>query len=166
EEQEDNDDDEDESLYQGLLNFLDSRRNGRLRVISDLPGHVLGKALRELGDAGAHVFERLDRVCTRRLEDGHNGRRSAVQPGVAIEIGSTELETRHIAKAEHRSIRIRANDDFLEFGDGGETSLRLDVELQLLNGGNRARADAADRGLGVLRLNRADDVADRQTQSR
>src|SRR6202043_635522 len=120
---------------------------------------VLGKALRELGDAGAHVVERLDRVCTRRLEGGHNGRRSAVESGVAIEVGSTELETRHIAKAEHRSIRVRADDDFLEFGNGGETSLRLDVELQLLVVGNGARADAADRGLGVLRLNRSDDVA-------
>src|SRR6476620_8234042 len=163
EEQVDDDDDEDESLDQGLLNFLDGCRNGRRRVIGDLPGHVVRKVLRKLGDAGADVVQRLDRVCPRRLEDGHNGRGSAVESGVAIEICSTELETRHIAKAEHRSIRIRADDDVLEFGDGGETSLRLDVELQLLIVGDGARADAADRRLGVLRLDGAYDVADSQT---
>ena len=37
--------------------------------------------------------------------------------------------------------------------------LGLDVELQLLVVGNGARTDAADRRLGVLRLDRADDVA-------
>jgi hypothetical protein len=166
EEQEDNDDNEDEGLDQGLLHFLDGRHNGRRRVIGDLPDHVLPKASREFGDSGTDVVERLDRVCPRRLEDGHNGRRSAVEAGAAIEIGGTELETRHVARAEHRSIRIRADDDFLEFGDRGETSHCLDVELQLLVVGNGARSDPADRGLGVLRLDCVDDVADRETQSR
>ena len=46
-----------------------------------------------------------------------------------------------------------------------EPALGLDVELQLLVVGDRPRADAADRGLHVLRLDRLDDVAGGQAEA-
>ena len=46
-----------------------------------------------------------------------------------------------------------------------EAALRLDVELQPLIVGDRPRADTSHRGLHVLGLDGADDIAGRQPQS-
>ena len=45
-----------------------------------------------------------------------------------------------------------------------QSALGLDVELELLVVGDRARADAAHGGLNVLRLDRVDDVAGGQVR--
>jgi hypothetical protein len=84
------------------------------------------------------------------LKDGHDGRRAAVKPSIAIEICRAKLEARHVAEAEGRPVRICADNDFLEFGDGSEAAFRLDVQLKLLVVRDGPGADAAHRGLRVL----------------
>ena len=132
EKQEDHNNNEDERLDERLLDFLYGCGDKSGWVVGDLPGHILWKAFGELRDAGAYGPERLDRVCSRRLKDGHDGCRPAVKPSIAIEIGCAKLKARHVAEAERRPVRICADDDFLEFGDGSEAAFRLDVQLKLL----------------------------------
>ena len=134
-------------------------------VVGDFPGQILGKSLLRFGDALLHRLQGVDRVGARRLIDRDGRRRAAVEPGVAIEIGGAEFEPRDVAKPQHRAVGIGADDDVLEFRDRAEAALGLDVELQLLIVGNRPGADAADRGLDVLRLDRADDVAGGQVEA-
>ena len=55
--------------------------------------------------------------------------------------------------------------DLLEFVDRAQAPLCLHVELQLLVVRDRPRADAADRRLHVLRLDRLDDVAGGQIEA-
>ena len=135
------------------------------RVVGDLPGQILGKALLRAGNSVAHRLQGGDRIGARRLIDRDHGGRPAVEPRLAVEIGGAELEPRDVAQAQHRSVRIGADDDVLELGDRGQAALGLDVELQLLIVRDRPRADASDRGLDVLRLDRIDDVAGGQIEA-
>ena len=77
-----------------------------------------------------------------------------------------ELDARDVAHPHERAVRIGAHHDGAELLDGGEAALGLDVELELLVGQRRLRADAADRGLDVLALERVGDVARRQPEAR
>ncbi len=135
------------------------------RVVSDLPGQILGESLLRFGDTLLHRLQGVDRVGAGRLIDRDGRRRAAVEPRIAIEIGGAKLDARDVAQTQDRAIRIGADDDVLEFRDRAEAALGLDIELQLLIVGDRPGADAADRGLDVLRLNRADDVGGSEVES-
>ena len=159
EEKKDHDDDEDEGLDQGFLHLVDRVGDEHRGVVSHFPGQIVGKPLLSFGDALLHRLQGVDRVGARRLINRDGRRRAAVEPRVAIEIGGAELKARDIAEAKHRAVGIGPDDDIGEFLHRGEAALGLDIELQLLIVGDRAGADAADRGLDILRLDRADDVA-------
>jgi hypothetical protein len=164
EEEKDHDHHQHECLDQRLLHLFDRRRDEAGRVVSDLPGEILGEALLELPDAVADGLQGGDRVGARRLVDRHRRRRPPVQPGLAVEIGGPQLDARDIAQAQHRSVGIGAHDDILELGNAGEPPLGLHVELQLLVVGYRPGADATDGGLDVLRPDGIDDVAGGEPQ--
>jgi len=85
--------------------------------------------------------------------------------GLAIEVGGAQFEPRHIAEPENRAVWIRTDDDVGELVHGRQPSFGLQVELQLLIVLDRAGADAADRGLDVLRLYCVDDVAGGQVEA-
>ena len=53
EKQEHHDDDEHEGLDQGLLHLVDRLGDEGRRIIGDLPGEVVGEALRQLGQLAA-----------------------------------------------------------------------------------------------------------------
>ena len=164
EEKEDHDDDEDEGLDQGLLHLVDGVGDEHRGVVSDFPGQIVGKPLLRFGDAILHRLQGVDRIGAGRLIDRDRRRRAAVEPGVAIEIGGAELKARDVAEAEHRAVGIGPDHDIGEFLHRGEAALGLDIELQLLIVGDRPGADAADRGLDILRLDRVDDVAGGQVE--
>ncbi len=107
----------------------------------------------------ANGGERRDGVGAGRLINGDRRRGDAVEPGLAIEVGGAQLQARDIAEAQDRAVRIGADDDVFELRDGRQTSLGLNVELELLVVGNGPRADAPDRRLSILGLDGVDDVA-------
>ena len=111
-----------------------------------------GKSCARIGHHLLDAAERRERVGAGRLIDRDQRRRRAVQPRRAVEIGGAQFQPRDVAEAQHRPVRVGADDDLLELGGRGQPPLGLDVELQLLIVGNRPRADPADRGLHVLRL--------------
>ena len=158
EEEEDDQHDEDEGLDQSVLDHVDGGRDEGRRVVGDLPFEILGEGFRGVGHLGLDRGERLQRVRARRLIDADQGRRRAVEARRAVEVRRAKLKARDVGKAQHRAVRIGADDDLLEIRDGGQPPLGLDIELQLLVVGDRPRADAPDGGLHVLALHRFDDV--------
>ncbi len=165
EEEEHDQDDEDKGLDQRLLHLMDRVGDEDGGVVGDLPGEIHGKALLQPRHEFSHCAERIDRVRARRLIDGDGRRRRTIEARLAVEVGGAELQPRHIAQPQDRAVRIGANDDVFEFGDGGQAALGRNVELQLLVVGDRTGADATDGGLQVLALNRVDDVAGRQVEA-
>src|SRR4029077_213724 len=105
-----------------------------------------------------------DRVSAwRQVEtDGHG--RVAVVASLDILVLGAEIHPGDITHAPERAVRVRAQDDVPELLWRREPPLSLDVQLELLVLPDRARADAADRRLHVLRLDRADEVRRRQLQ--
>src|SRR5205085_4281820 len=99
----------------------------------------------------------------RKDGDGRGG--TAIEARVAVEIGGAQFQPRHVAQAQHRSVRVGAHDDVLEVGDRVQAALGLDVELQLLVVRNGTGTDATHCGLDVLRLDRIDDVAGRKVEA-
>jgi hypothetical protein len=164
EEQEHHDHHQDERLDQGLEHLVDGVGDEHGRIVGDLPGEIVGEALLQLGDLVLHGLQGGDRVGAGALVHRDCRGRPAVESGLAVEIGGAELDARHVAQPQHRSVRIGADDDVLELGGGAQPTLGLDVELELLVVGNGARADAPDRGLDVLRLDGVDDVAGGQVE--
>ena len=108
------------------------------------------------------LFRAGDGVAAGRLVDADHGGRGAVLPSDLLRGARAELDPRHVAHAHERTVRQGLEDDALEFLDRREPSLGLDRQLELLIGQRRLSADAADRGLDVLALERIDDVARRQ----
>ena len=70
-----------------------------------------GKDLASARDAVLDLLEGRDRVGAGRLVDRHHGRRAAVQPGLAVEIGRAEFDPGDVAEAQHGAVRVRAQDD-------------------------------------------------------
>ena len=75
-----------------------------------------------------------------------------------------EIDPGDVADAQKRTVGIGAQNDIAELLGRGQAPLRLDVHLELLVVADRARPDAADRRLDVLRLDCRDDVGRRQLE--
>ena len=105
-----------------------------------------------------------DRIGARRQIEADRDRRLAVEAAFDVLVLRAELDPGDIAHAQQRAVGIGAQHDVAELLRRRQPALRLDVQLELLVVADRARADAADRGLHVLRLDRADHVGRRQLQ--
>ena len=66
--------------------------------------------------------------------------------------------------AQHRAVRIGAQDDVAEFLGRGQAALGLQVDLELGGIADGPGADAADGRLGVLRFDGGDDVRGREVE--
>ncbi len=103
-------------------------------------------------------------VRPRGLVDADRGRRRAVEAAVTVLRLCAHFHPRGILDPDHRAIGIGAQNDGGEFLRLGEPPLRLDIDLDLLLGRDRRRADAAQRRLNVLALDGSDDVVRRQIE--
>ena len=100
----------------------------------------------------------------REIEADRHGR-LAVEAAFDVLVLGAELDPRDVAHAQAASRPgLARKHDVAELLRRREPALRLHVHLELLVVADRARADAADRRLHVLRLDRADDVGRRQLQ--
>ena len=107
----------------------------------------------------------VERVAAGRLEDAHHDRGRAVLPAAQIRHPGAEIDPRDVAHAHERAVGIGAHDDAAELLGAGQAALGLDVELKLLIGQRRLRADAPDRGLDILAPHCVGDIARRQTEA-
>ena len=87
---------------------------------------------------------------------------SPLMPAFDVLVLRAQLDPRHVAHAQHRAVGVGAQHDVAELLGRGQPALGLHVDLELLVVADRPRADAADRRLHVLRLDRGDDVRRRQ----
>src|SRR3954471_14286147 len=117
------------------------------RVIRDLPGQIVRKPRLQWREFVLHRLESLDRVRSGCLVNRNSRCGTTVEPGLAIEIGGAEFQTRDVAETQHRAVWVGADHDLLEFLRRGQPPLCLDVELQLLVVRDWPGADAPDGGL-------------------
>ena len=167
EEQVDDEHDQDERLDQRLLHLVDGGGDEGRRVVGDLPGQVLRESSsRSSADALRDRFERRDRVGAGRLIDARSA--AAGPPLSRVSRSRLAAPSSSRATSPSRSTEPSGLVRMTMFSNSSaevEPALGLDVELQLLVVGDRPRADAADRGLHVLRLDRVDDVAGGQVEA-
>jgi hypothetical protein len=148
-----------------MLDLLDRRPDEDGRIVGDLPGDAFRK---RLGIVRHQLVERVDapqRIRAGGLIDSDQGGRGAVQARGPVQIGGAELQAGDIAKAQDRPVGIAPDDYLLELLGRGEPALGLDVELELLVVGNRARTDPPHRRLHVLGLDGRDHVAGGQPEA-
>ena len=165
EEQIDDEHHEHEGFDQRLLHLVDRRGDEFGRIVGHLPGEIGREVLLCVAHRLLDGVERDERVRAGRLIDRDQRRCRAVEARVAIEVRGAEFDPRDILQPQQRAVAVGADHDVLEFLDRRETALGLDVELDLLIVVDGPRADAADRRLRVLRLDRGDDVGDREPEA-
>jgi len=159
EEQKDDDDDKDESLAQRMQHALDAFADEHRGVVGDPVVDPFRKRKLELLENLSDLLSAVERVTARRLVDPEHRRRLAVEPPDRFRQPSGELDAGNIANAHERPVGVGAHHDGAELLRARQPALALDVKLELLIGQRRLRADASNRGLDVLRLQRVGDVA-------
>ena len=116
------------------------------------------EAFRDTGNDGFHALRGFHGIGAGFEVDADAQSGRAVQLVLrALALGA-EFDTRHVPHPKDRAVLARAQDDIAELGGCDEPALGLDIELELLLGADRLGADGADGRLGVLRLDRRDDV--------
>ena len=107
----------------------------------------------------------LHRVGVRREIERDADRRAAVDARLGVLVLRAHLDAGDVADAQHRAVGIGAQHDLAELFRRRQRALGLHVHLELLVVADRARADAADRRLHVLRLDGVDDVGRREVEA-
>src|ERR1700686_3195248 len=125
--------------------FLDKDRG----VIGDFVIDPLRERSLELFEDLAYPLRAIERVAPRRLVNPDDSRRLPVQAAERLRQARRELDAGNVADAHERTVRIGAHDNRPEFLDVCETALGLDIQLKLLVGQCRLRADATARCLDI-----------------
>ena len=84
---------------------------------------------------------------------------------LAVEILRPDLHPRDVVNAQRRAVGIGAQNDIAELLRRRKTSLRLQVQLELLVVANRPCADAADRRLDTLRTDCSNHIRGRKIEA-
>ena len=140
--------------------LVDALAHGERGVERDGVVEIGREALLQLLHQRAGLAHRLDRVRARRLVDGHDRGRLAVQAAHHVVDLRAELDARHVAHADHRAVGGRAHDDVAELLLADEPALGAHRVGELLAGRHRLAADLARRVHRVLLLDRRDDLRD------
>ena len=145
---------------------MDHRVDEHCRIVHHLIGDILGQArlelLQHLLDCGGY----RDRVRPGRLVDNDPFAGPAIVTNDRVGRLRAEFGAGDVLDADDPAVWRRADDDVVELLDCRQPPLRADVQLKLDLGHERRRADAADRGLGVLRIDRIDDVGGSNVEAR
>ena len=141
-----------------FLDRLRARKSScRMRPCSDARRELLRRAASILA---MHAVGDLQRVCGRILQYAQaDDLRVAVETQRGRVVLRAEFDARHVAQAREAAVGIRAQNDvreLLRVGELGKGVDRIGVRLVVRL---RRRTDAAGGDLGVLLLQRGDDVA-------
>ncbi len=164
EEDEHDEDDEHERLAERLQHLADRVADEERRIVDDDPLHAGREAGLQFRERRGRELRGFDRVGAGREVERDADAGLAVDARLVVLVLRAHLDPRHVADAQQRAVGIGAQHDLGEIRRRLEAPFGLDVHLKLLVVADRPRADAADRRLHVLRLDRADDVARREIE--
>ena len=156
-EDEDDDNDEKKGLEEGFDDFLDAGGDGERGVERLGVLHAGRKALGQLGHELLRLAGRVERVAARRLVEGDDGGRLALEAALDIVILRAEFDARHVFEAEDGAVCIGPHHDLAEFLDRGEITLADHGVGEFLTGRDRFGPDFANGIDAVLLLDRVDD---------
>ena len=157
--------DQHHGLDQRLDHLLDGDAHERRRVVGLDHLDAGREELAELVELRIDALDRVERVRAGRQLDRQARRRLAVEVrdrGVAL---AAQLDARHVAQPHRRAVRLRAQQDGLEFLGRLQPRLRGDGRVELLARHRRQAAELAGRDLRVLRLHRGLHIQRRQLEA-
>ena len=163
-EHEDDDDDQHQRFDQGLLDFLDPFSDGLGGVEGDDVIEIRRETFLQLGHQFFGAGGRFEGVGAWHLVQRQHCRRFAVQAAFhAVGLGA-EFDARDVAYPHHRAVWIGAYDDGTEFLRRLQPALGADGVSEFLPARYRLGADRAGRIDGVLRVDRVDDLGNRDVE--
>ena len=165
-EDEDHDDDEDQRLDQGLDDLLHPLAHRESRVERRHVVEVGGKPGLHLVHQLCRPAHRFDGVGARELVDGDDDGGLAVQTAAPDVVLRPQLHAAHVPEPNHGAVRLGADHNVLEVGQACQAALRPHGERELLRGRGRVPADLPGRVDGVLSMQRAGDLVDRDVELR
>src|SRR5262249_16006719 len=151
---------------EGANDLIDRGRDENRRVEEHVVSKIGGEALLQRAHRVANLARHLDRVGSRTLVNAERRRRCAVEAAEPVLRFRAQFHAGDIPDADNRAVGIGAQDDGGELLGPGESATGLDVDLHLLLARDRSRADAAQRRLNILALDRCDDIVQRQVELR
>ena len=148
-----------------MLDFLDPFGNRQGRVERDDVVEIGRETVLQLGHQLARTVGGFQRVCSRHLVERDQRRRLAVEtPLDAVRLGA-ELDARDIAYADQRAVAVRPQNDVAELLLTLQPALRAYCIGELLARRNGFGADRSCRIHRVLRVDRVDDLGNRDVQT-
>src|SRR5882757_2900662 len=135
-----------ESDPQCLDDFMQACCNGLCGIQWDRRLYVRRVSRLQLGELLIHRSGRGYSVRSGQLIDGHARRDLILAAWDAVTCGEviglcSQLDARDVLQAQHRAVRVGANDDLAELLWGNEASLRAHRVGELLTAWNRFAAD-------------------------
>ncbi len=113
-EDENNDDDEDQGLVEGLDDLLDALRNGQGRVQGDHVVQVGGESLFQIRHDLLGAVGGRDGVCARQLVEGDEGGGLGIESADhAVRLGP-QFDSPHVFDADEGSVCVGADHDVAE----------------------------------------------------
>ena len=140
---------------------IDEDRRDRRRRAPSSPG---GNRARSRSSVRLDGGRGLDGIGIRREIERDADGRPAVDARFGILVLRAQFDARDVADAKHGAVRIGPQHDPAELFRRRQRALGLNIHLELLVVADRPRADATDRRLNVLGLDRVDHVGRRQAE--
>ncbi len=138
------------------MNRLPNERRG---VVADFVAHPFGKVLGELGDLGLDEIGGFQGVGVGQEEDGHVGRRKAVDARGGVQAFGGQLGAADVLEPDEGSGWSSPHDEVLEVLGGGQSPLGRDGQLVRLARDRRRLADLPGGDRPVLLSEGRDDIA-------
>ena len=136
-----------------------------VEFVDDLVFQALGEAGRQLGQGLLDEARCLNGIGSGREINSDRHRGFAGEPAFIVHVLRAHLDAGDVADAHDRAVGVGAQDDIAELLWRRQAALRLQIDLKLLILSNWPGADAANRRLNVLRLDRSCDVRGRQVET-
>src|SRR5680860_907501 len=165
-EQDNDEDDQQHRLEQGVINRRDRLLHKFGRVVDDFIIQAPRKVPRQAGHGGLDLVDCLDRVAARALvrHDGNGG--FAIEIAVGKVILRAQLDAGHVADSGKAPAAPAFYDHLLELLHAGEAALRVGGHLKGVIGNHRLLPKRPGGNLHVLLAQGGYDVAGGQIQRR
>ncbi len=161
-EHEHHDEDKRDGFKQGPDHFLDRNLDERGRIIRINNFHPLREERFKLLKAGFHRLGSVKRIGPGRKVDTDTGSGLCIIPRNDLVAFATDLDARHIAQTDLRTIRIHTQQNIGEFVNGRKLALRRNRRVDLLARHGWRTADLTGRDFRVLRFDCRTDIGNRQ----
>ena len=163
-EEEDHDEDEDHRLKEGLHDIMHAGGYCQRGVEGALVFQPRREDRGRLGHQLPRILGHGQRVATRELVDGNDGRRMTVVAACEVVGLRPEFHTGHILDPDDRAVAIGADDDVGKLLLGHQTPGSPDCEGHLLSGRDRFGTGLPGGIDGILLIDRVIDLLGRDVE--